>query len=189
MTQKETAAYLMVSIRTLQRFVRRGQLTPSYEPGKTRPVPLFDKAEVEALRATLYARPVYPQSQVPSAQPSKQPFGFRMAPEELERLRVEAVQYGMSISAYARQLVQMGLESALQQKLNALQTNIRSLQHQIEGFEQALDQFQQDFTDAIEIVLEFAGGMTRHEAKKWVDTNLRSETDAPAKSFAARRRR
>jgi hypothetical protein len=188
MTQQGAAKLLGISVRSLQRFVKQGRLAPTYQRGKTRPVPIFDEAEVETLRAELWNRPVYPQQQTRSEQTKKQPFGLRLAPEEIQRLSEEAARYGRRPSEYARYLVQLGLESAFRQEADHLRQEVVSLQSQVAGLNEAIQNLCDDFVETIEIVLEVAG-MSSEEARRWVDENLRLGPLSLTKTEAQKRKR
>ena len=171
LTQKEAARRLGISIRTLQRFVRQGRLTPTYQAGKTRSVPVFDPEEVEALRITLLSRPAYPQTKTSTQRVRKQSFGFRIDPAELKRLSEEASRHSLSVSEYVRTLIQIGLEGELQQQVIAMNAEIASLKQQIAELEESQRQAQREFTETVEVLLE-VGGMSAAEARRWVSRNL-----------------
>jgi hypothetical protein len=171
MNQQEAATYLGISVRSLQRYVQAERLRVRYESGKTRPVPIYDDQAIEALKAKLAYRPVFPQSQGKSVSERKQPFGFRLAPQEREDLVRNAQQYGMKPSEYARLLVQSGLEDGLQNQISTLQKEIMLLREQVATLENALRQLQADFPATVEVLLEF-GGMEPKAAKHWIATNL-----------------
>lgn len=144
-----------------------------YVPGRTRPVPVFEEAEVNALKEALFARPQYPQSQRCLDLPPKQSFGFRIASEDIERLSREGAKYQMSAGQYARYLVRLGSESGLQQHIDKLTHEVAVLQAQTEHLEETLRHLRKDFFETTEIILEVAG-MRGDEARCWVDENLRS---------------
>jgi excisionase family DNA binding protein len=50
MNKKEAADYLKVSTRAIERYTSKGRLTPSYEPGRTGPAPVYDRAQLDDLR-------------------------------------------------------------------------------------------------------------------------------------------
>jgi excisionase family DNA binding protein len=61
MINKQAAAdYLGVSSRAVERYTQQGKLSVQYEPGKTRPVAIYDEQELKALKTELdrelYAR-------------------------------------------------------------------------------------------------------------------------------------
>jgi len=172
MIQKDAADLLGVSIRSLQRLVQQGKLTATYERGKTRSVPVFDRNEIEALRVETCNRPVYSQKRVRGEHARKPTFGFRAAPEEIQRLSGEAARFGMRPSEYARHLVQLGLESGFRKEADRLSKEIASLQTQIASLTELLRVLRKDVEDTTEIVLEFSG-LSADEARCWVDENLR----------------
>jgi uncharacterized protein YihD (DUF1040 family) len=173
MTRQQAASALRISVRSLQRIVQKGRLSVTYVPGRTRPVPVFEEAEVYALRESLFARPQYPQARTAAERTRKQSFGFRVAPEDIELLATEGAKCQMSAGQYARYLVRLGTESGLQRHVDKLTDDISVLQAQADRYEETLRHLRKDFSDTIEIVLEVAG-MHGDEARHWVDENLRS---------------
>ncbi len=175
MTQKEAANVLRISVRSIQRLVKRGRLSVRYEPGKTRPVAVLDANEVETLRAEFCSRPVFLQGVKSTEQ--KQLFGFRMEPKDLVRLKDEASKYGIHVGAYVRLLLQLSLDGALQSKVGSLNTELNVLQQRVTLLERTLSRFKidvmNDLRETTEVVLEFTG-MEPSEATLWVAKNLGS---------------
>ena len=180
--QREAAARLGISVRSLQRLVKAGRLEVRYAPGKTRSVPVFATSEIDALHTLLSARPVYPQSR--NGQEPKLPFGFRLAPQEREALVLDAQRCGMHTGEYVRYLVQMSRGNGLEKEVSALRGELSSLHAQVLRLEKALHILQKDFPAAIEVVLEYSG-MSRREAQGWVTSNL--QTEAGSKRRAVRK--
>ena len=52
-TKDEAASLLDKTPRAVERYAAAGRLSVTYEKGKTRDVPMFDRAEVEALAESL----------------------------------------------------------------------------------------------------------------------------------------
>lgn len=69
MNKKQAAEYLGVSTRAIERYVAKGKLTPTYEPGRTGPVPIFDQAQLDAVKTEMET-PVKPIAAV-SDKPDK----------------------------------------------------------------------------------------------------------------------
>lgn len=56
MTKQEAAAYLGISERSVENWRDKGHLTQTLVPGKTRPIAIYDDAEVETLKQYLESR-------------------------------------------------------------------------------------------------------------------------------------
>lgn len=171
LSQEQASKALGISVRTLQRYVQQGAITPTYLPGKTRPVPTFVSTDIMALKSKLGKGTAYPQGQVRQGHSSLQPFGFRLALEDISRLSEEAERFGMRPTEYARHLVRTGLEEGMQQELARLHTEETAFRKKIVQMEKALQQLREEFMETIEVVLEVAG-MSSSEAHDWVMTNL-----------------
>ncbi len=55
MNKKEAADYLNVSTRAIERYTTKGKLTPRYEPGRTGPAPVYDRAQLDGLKDEMSA--------------------------------------------------------------------------------------------------------------------------------------
>jgi len=125
MDKEQAAGYLGVSVRTLERFAASGKLTKGRAKGKTRPVVVFDKKEVERLKKELQAsRPVEVFGR-PNTPKPKDAIGFRLDPYYIKRLVEEGEKLDMGAADYARRLVVRGLEvgdelSALRKSLGGM---------------------------------------------------------------------
>jgi len=60
MNKQEAATFLGVSVRTLERLTQQGRVGAGYERGRTRPVPVYDRAELERVKPELESK-MYPQ--------------------------------------------------------------------------------------------------------------------------------
>jgi hypothetical protein len=128
MTKREAAEYLGVSIRSLERYTKSGQLTCRYVPGKIGPRPVYDEPDLAAYKIRLDARKKRESVRVDSPD-AMRTIGFRLDPEYIERLTNEAARHSMSPRAYARQLLVGALEdfrySELLAELEALRGDLR----------------------------------------------------------------
>lgn len=131
MERAEAAAFLGVSVSTLDRFASQGRLTRGRAKRKTKPVTIFDRAELERLKGELgTTKPVAlparkSASKVPDA------VGFRLDPYYAGRLKAEGEQQGMSAGEYARRLVIRSLEETptdrFAEHLKTLQTSLTGM--------------------------------------------------------------
>ncbi len=70
MKNKQAAAdYLGVSSRAVERYTQQGKLSVQYEPGKTRPVAIYDEQELKTLKAEL-ERDLYPRRPLVTREPN-----------------------------------------------------------------------------------------------------------------------
>jgi excisionase family DNA binding protein len=75
MNKQESADFLGVSIRALERYVQQGKISVKYEKGKTRSTANFDQSELEAFKAELNQpsyKPAIESRQTPSNIESRQ---------------------------------------------------------------------------------------------------------------------
>jgi hypothetical protein len=128
MTKREAAEYLGVSIRSLERYTKNGQLSCRYVPGKIGPRPVYDEPDLAAYKIRLQARKKRESVRVDSPE-AMRTIGFRLAPEYIDRLTDEAAKHSMSPRAYARQLLVGALEdfrySELLAELEALREDLK----------------------------------------------------------------
>ncbi len=52
-TKEQAAEILSMTTRAVERYTKQNRLSATYERGRTRPVPMYDEAEVKALAASL----------------------------------------------------------------------------------------------------------------------------------------
>ncbi len=57
MNKAEAAAYLNVSTRAVERYTAKGKLTPIYEKGRTGLAPIYDKAQLDSVKAEMSVPP------------------------------------------------------------------------------------------------------------------------------------
>lgn len=124
MRKQEAADFLGISTRTLERFVAEGKLVQGRAKSKTRPVAVFDRGQLEKLKAQLVASGKDEVFGRPNTLKPKGSVGFRLDPFYMERLVKEGEAHGMSAGDYARRLVVRGLEMG--DELTALR---KSLSH------------------------------------------------------------
>lgn len=125
MDKEQAADYLGVSVRTLERFAAAGKLTKGRAKGKTRPVVIFDKKEVERLKKELQsARPVEVFGRPNTPRP-KDAIGFRLDPFYIKKLEEEGAKRDLGAAEYARRLVVRGLEVG--DELGALRKSLGSM--------------------------------------------------------------
>ncbi|MBX3110280.1 MAG: helix-turn-helix domain-containing protein [Fimbriimonadaceae bacterium] len=110
MKKSEAAQFLGVSTRTVERLVAKGRLRPRREKGKTRPILVFDQAELSRVKKEL--QEVRPEEVFgrPNTLKPKDAVGFRIDPHYYKRLEEEGGKLGLSAGEYARRLVVRGLE-------------------------------------------------------------------------------
>src|SRR5579871_1306395 len=152
MTSQEAARRLKISIRSVQRLVQQGRLTPTYQPGKTRAVRVFDAAEVEALRAEMSNRPVYPQTQVGALRTRKKALTFRIDLADLLRLTEEGERYGLSAGEDARYLARLGMESELQRHVDSLTHELAAIRKLVAALSESFGCIREASTETTEIV-------------------------------------
>ena len=117
MEKKEAAEFLGVSVRTLERMAAQGRLVKGRARRKTRPVVVFDRTQLESLKAELETnRPneVFPRKNGPRPLDS---IGFRLDPFYVGRLATEGKRQGLSAAEMARKLVVQGLEDTAVQEV------------------------------------------------------------------------
>ena len=131
MERAEAAEFLGVSVSTLDRFASQERLTRGRAKRKTKPITVFDRAELERLKSELEAdRPtaVLPRQSAPKVLPA---VGFRLDPYYVQRLKAEGEKQGMSPGEYARRLVIRSLEETpadrFAEQLKALQTSLAGM--------------------------------------------------------------
>jgi transposase len=56
MTKRETATFLGVSVKTVERYAAAGRLNPKYKRGRTNRIAVFDEKEVKLLKKELETR-------------------------------------------------------------------------------------------------------------------------------------
>lgn len=61
MNKKEAAAFLGISVRSVERLMGAGLLTCRYEGGRTSPRAILSIAELQTVKTMRESRPVYPQ--------------------------------------------------------------------------------------------------------------------------------
>ncbi len=110
MEKQQAAEFLGVSIRTLERFAAKGRLTKGRARKKTRPVVVFDQAQLEGLKAELEAERPADVMRRHSQEKPKDAIGFRLDPFYVHKLTEEGAKQGMSAAEYARRLVIQALE-------------------------------------------------------------------------------
>jgi len=128
MEKQEAAEYLGVSVRTLERLAASGRLTKGRAKGKTSPLVVFDKSELEKLKKELEeARPseVFGRPNTPKPTDA---IGFRLDPYYVKQLEEAGQKHGLSPGEYARRLVIRGLEGqTFEGDLKALNKNLSDM--------------------------------------------------------------
>ena len=114
MEKKEAAEYLGVSTRTLERLATAGKLTKGRARKKTRPVVVYDKKELAALKKVLESSRPSEVFGRPNTLKPLDAIGFRLDPFYVKKLTEIGKQSGMSPSEYARRLVIRSLEGQTQ---------------------------------------------------------------------------
>ena len=165
MSEAEAALYLNLNARTLQRYRKKGTLAYREVTGKTRSTIVYDKADLDRLKADLEARRAASRKPQPTSKITLPRVAFGLPQSNYEELSKEAQRFGMSVGEYSRRLVREGLESRFQSEAAELRNRIKQL-------EAELSRTRKDFSAAFEAVLEYTG-LDPDEAKKWVTENLR----------------
>lgn len=110
MEKSQAAEFLGVSVRTLERFAASGRLTKGRALKKTRPVVVYDMAELERLREELNeARPTEVFRRLNTPKP-RDAIGFRLDPFYIKKLEEEGARIGMSAGEVARRMVIRSIE-------------------------------------------------------------------------------
>lgn len=162
--EPEAAAFLGLSVRTLRNYRTQGRLPYREVKGRTRPVIVYNQADLEKLKVDLERR--RRRSKKPRGTSPQLPrVTFGMPSAELDELRSEAERYGMTTAEYARRLVRERLESLLQQE-------VRELRAELEKTNGETRKMRKEFSLAFEAILEYVG-LSPAEAKQWVDDNVR----------------
>lgn len=71
MNKSEAAAHLNVSTRAVERYTAAGRLTPTYEKGRTGPAPVYDRAQLDALKREMSDGATEPRRPVKHDKPAK----------------------------------------------------------------------------------------------------------------------
>src|SRR5437870_3835979 len=129
MTKKEAAAFLDISVRTLERYVAKGLIKQGRDRAKTRPLTTYAPEDVEALKAII-EKPISRADGTAKLPPSDT-VGFRLDPLYVRRLTSEGSEHGLSAGEYARTLVIRSLEDTREAEFK---DEVRSLR---EGLAQA----------------------------------------------------
>lgn len=179
--KREAAQFLGVSVKTLERYVSRGRIAPRMSPGRTRPTPLFDEAELAALRDELaQARfPAAPKATEASAHGEAAPetaeagtVAFRLPARYARQLAEGGEQRGLSAGTYARSLVIDALESGERVRLSG----------EIDGLKQMVRALGTDLASVALLAALFAGKVeSEAEAREWIAANLRTHRDTEKK--------
>ena len=158
MTKKEAAAFVGVGIRALERYAKAGRLSVHQRKGKTRPIVLYDEAELLPLKDEASAR-LRPRAAVLSpVGESTDTVGFRLDSYYRKRLLQAAEHHGMSPGEYARRLVILALE-----------------ERQGEETLREISELRRDLALSVKALLCFAGKAEVEEAGQWVAENLQAE--------------
>lgn len=76
MTKKEAMEFLGVSDRTIEKYTAKGLLTVKYEPGKTRPVAIYEDEEVTKLKEKMASTGETNKASQPKAEKLKDPINI-----------------------------------------------------------------------------------------------------------------
>lgn len=165
MHDKDAAAYLKVTTRTLHRYRTSGKLPYKEVPGKTRSIIEYDAADIARLKEALDRRRTAGPKPKGRPVPAARRVTFGLSPEALGDLTKEAARYGGTVPEYARRLVREGLESRFRTEADELRAEVKRLTAEV-------SRVRKDFAAGFEAVLEFVG-LSPEEAKQWVTDNLR----------------
>lgn len=169
--KSEAAARLGVSVRALERYTSQGKIGVRYERGKTRPVAVYDEADLAALRERL-GRAV-PLRETPlGPPPATETVSFRLDPFYLQELRAAAAAEGVSAGSYARRLVVSSLESRHAEDAGLLRRDVAALRADVRAFRSA-------FASSVYTLLLAAGRATTEEADEFVRACLIEPGAAP----------
>ena len=164
MLNKEEAAHrLGLSTRSLERYTRQGKIAAHYQKGRTKPVPFYEEADLEALRAEMDLLPQAPCPARAEAAIPAETISFRLSPEHMKMLETAASKRGMGRNAYARALAVDGLESGEGLRLHEDIAQVRRLLLLI-GEDMA--------TMALALLLNAGRIGQEEEAREWVLTNF-----------------
>jgi hypothetical protein len=106
----QAAEFLGVSVSTIDRQASQGKLKRGRARGKTKPVTVFDRAELERLKVELQDSRSGTLKRHNPAAPPQDAVGFRLDPYYVTRLKEEGQKHGMSAGEFARHLVIQGIE-------------------------------------------------------------------------------
>ena len=163
--QKEAAAFVGVSEKTLYRYRLAGSLPYREVPDKTRPVIEYDLTALETLKAEISER------QAMSVKPPKEPttqtlkVTFGLSTAEHKELLEEAAKFDMKPNEYARQLMRDARESRFQEAEQELREELKRAMGEIK-------RLRTDVANGMEVVFESLG-FTPENAKEWVTENIR----------------
>lgn len=156
MERKEASEFLGVSLRTLDRLAAEGRLRKGRGLKKTRPVVLFDRAELESLKAELGGdraeRKVFRRLNMDV----KDSVGFRLDPHYIRRLSERAAALGLSPGEMARKLVIESLEDT-----------------RVEQFKEEVSMLREGLAHAFYALLVMKLGVAEGEAEEFVNANIR----------------
>jgi hypothetical protein len=163
--QKEAAAFVGVSEKTLYRYRLAGNLPYREIPDKTRPVIEYDREVLEKLRVELAER------QAMSVKPAKEPvvpvlkITFALSPAEHQEIIEEAAKFDMKPNEYARQLMRDARMSRFQEAEQELREELKRAMSEIK-------RLRADVANGMEVVFESLG-FTPENAKEWATENIR----------------
>ncbi|OJU62046.1 MAG: hypothetical protein BGO01_16775 [Armatimonadetes bacterium 55-13] len=131
MERREAAEFLGVSLSTLDRLASQGRLTRGRGKGKTKPVTVFAREELERLKRELETEQPPRTSPTSTSLKPTDSVGFRLDPYYVGRLRAEGAAVGLSAGEYARKLVVQALEedrdARFHRELSALRENLAEM--------------------------------------------------------------
>lgn len=160
MSKKDAAAFLEVSPRALERYTQQGRLSVRHERGKTRPVPVYDDAELTQFREELNrqrTRRAVPQSE------SMEGVGFRLDAFYRQQLETRGAAEGLSAGEYARRLVVRALEDPAGE----------SVTRDLAALREEMTKLRADMASSLEMILLNLTAAKPEEIKAWVSQHLR----------------
>ena len=159
MDRKAAAAYLNISLRTLDRLTAAGRLRKGRALRKTRPVVVFEEAEVSALKADLERERRPPFVPSPQQTTSRDTVAFRLDAIYIDQLAKEGSVRGQSAGEYARHLVIKCLEDTREA-----------------SFTREVRRLREGLADTVFALLTMKLGSTTEEAERFIrDTILRED--------------
>jgi hypothetical protein len=152
MTKQETAAFLGVGIRTLERYTSTKKIPARYEKtdGQRRTL-VYEKDDLE--RFVKERQVTLKKAPAPSPKSDTLTISFRVDPSTLQRLQQAGEPFTMSAGEYARHLVLRGLEGGESEAI-ALRREVKALK--------------ENLAEGVVALLVDAGRATPEAAQAWV---------------------
>lgn len=182
LTRAQAAKELGVSVWTVDSYRAAGRLTPEYLPGKTRPIVVYTRQQIEGIkteqqqqaeakRQRQTARNQKQQQQKKEWSQQNPTFSVRLSAYHRTRLEQEAKAYGVTPAAHARGLIRWALESELREELKGLKSQMLEIERENKQLRKDLQRERRLLGEVARVLMEY-GGLPESEALLWVERNI-----------------